>query len=206
MLYYGNAKHHRLKFPFPPPSPTLPSLLHSLFLIMHFLTFHSLAPLICISPPEGRWSANTLELTAGESLFTGFTQRIVDSGRIRAFEKLAENTNIAQHSREGYHYRRKRVKMKEKTTVESVKQFRKNARLSHLCVHVLEGWVCFWNQRNQLMKAVRWPTDQWLHDIRKHTDTAMFCFPAIYCDAGKKKHSIKKKKPRIALFGENEYF
>lgn len=76
-------------FPFRLPSLALPSLLHSLFLIMHFWTFHSLAPLICISPPEGRGTrAHSWGIPLHPS--TAFIQRVVDSGRIRAFEKLIE--------------------------------------------------------------------------------------------------------------------
>lgn len=76
-------------FPFRLPSLALPSLLHSLFLIMHFWTFHSLAPLICISPPEGRGTqAHSWGIPLHPS--TEIIQRVVDSGRIRAFEKLIE--------------------------------------------------------------------------------------------------------------------
>lgn len=77
-----------------------------------------------------------MELTAGESLSTGFTQRIVDSGRIRAFEKLAENTNIAQHSREGYHYRRtakKGLKGKKKQQQKLLNNFGKCTFVAPVC-------------------------------------------------------------------------
>ncbi len=124
-----------------------------------------------LSPPEG----HTRELTAGESLSTGFTQSIVDSGRIRAFEKLAENTNIAQHSREGYRYR-KWLKWNKKT-VEAVKLVCRTC----VCMSSKAEFISEIKERRRpnlsVKTYVRWPTDQRLHGIRKQTEAAMFvCF------------------------------